>query len=430
MKRRMPVVMAALAVLAIALCSIYHNRPVPRADGALPQEFYIWQRSWGDALHQALETSDLKPAGYVVFGGEVAWKQGDIRVARAQVDYKALKATGLPVGLALRIGPYSGPFEKKGQLAATLVELATSLVKEARQGGIAPTELQLDFDCAESKLDGYRVWVELIAEKVGDVPVIITALPCWLRHRTFRRLVAETDGYILQVHSLVRPASADSPMCLCDPVKSRQWIEQAARIGVPFRVALPTYGYVVAFARTGEFVGLSAEGPALSWPADAQLRSLRADPAAMARLVQDLTRNRPESMQGVIWYRMPTSDDRLNWSAATLRAVMEGREPRAELTARVRRTKEGLAELDLVNSGDDGASLDVTVSAKWQGARLVAADSIGGFRVADVSCGEVRMQAGRLTRLEQIPPGGQRQVGWLRLSENTEVEADAAPAHP
>jgi hypothetical protein len=45
---------------------------------------------------------------------------------------------------------------------------------------IVPRELQIDFDCAESKLDGYQVWVEAIKYKISPVPVTITALPSWL----------------------------------------------------------------------------------------------------------------------------------------------------------------------------------------------------------------------------------------------------------
>jgi hypothetical protein len=42
---------------------------------------------------------------------------------------------------------------------------------------------------------------------------------------------------------------------------------------VPFRVALPTYGYVLAFDRNDKFIRLSAEGPAKEWPDGAQLRA-------------------------------------------------------------------------------------------------------------------------------------------------------------
>jgi hypothetical protein len=58
--------------------------------------------------------------------------------------------------VALRVGTYAGPFDEHGEVAAPLADLAAALVKEAGQ----PTELQIDFDCAAGKLDGYRNWVQ------------------------------------------------------------------------------------------------------------------------------------------------------------------------------------------------------------------------------------------------------------------------------
>ena len=64
---------------------------------------------------------------------------------------------------------------------------------------------------------------------------------------------------MLQVHSLERPKNFDAPFTLCDANAARRAVTWAAKIGVPFRVTLPTYGYLVAFAPGGQFVGLSAE---------------------------------------------------------------------------------------------------------------------------------------------------------------------------
>src|SRR2546422_1012672 len=137
----------------------------------------------------------------------------------------ALRAAKRPIGLALRIGAYPGPFDCNGEVTALLVEQASSLIAEGQANQLQAGELQIDFDCAESKLDGYRVWVEAIRRKIAPVPLTITVLSSWLNQASFKRLIAGTDGYVLQVHSFQRPMDADAPFTLCDPVAARRAVE-------------------------------------------------------------------------------------------------------------------------------------------------------------------------------------------------------------
>src|SRR4029077_10218524 len=124
------------------------------------------------------------------------------------------------------------------------------------------------------------------------------------------------------VHSLERPRSLNSPFTLCDPAAARRAVERAADFGIPFRVALPTYGYRIAFDAAGRFVGLSAEGPARSWPTGVQEREVRADPIQLAQLTQFWTTNHPPAMRGLIWYRLLITNDILNWRWPTLSAIV------------------------------------------------------------------------------------------------------------
>jgi len=248
-----------------------------------------------------------------------------------ETDYACLREAAVPVGLALRIGPYSGSFAETGEPVDSLAALAAERLGQATTGGLVPCELQLDFDCATSKLDGYRLWVNSIRRRIAPIPLVITALPSWLSSSAFKRLAAATDGLVLQVHSLERPRGPDQSMTLCDPDAARRAVERAGRIGVSFRVALATYGYFVAFDQQGQLVGLQADGPALTWPADAQVRVLQSDPVATADLVRGWSADRPANMLGLIWYRLPTDADTLNWRWPTLVAVMAGRAPQGKL---------------------------------------------------------------------------------------------------
>ena len=182
-----------------------------RADGALTQEAYVWQRSWTEPVRESVTQHATNFTSLVVLAAEVTWRNEKPEVTRVAVDYAALAKTRMPVGLALRIGPYLGPFTTNDATTTFLTTLAASLVAEARANQVVPRELQIDFDCAESKLDGYRVWVEAIKRKVSPVPVTITALPSWLDAAAFPGLAQSASNYVLQVHSLARPKNFNAP---------------------------------------------------------------------------------------------------------------------------------------------------------------------------------------------------------------------------
>jgi len=393
-----------------------------QSSAPLPQQVYVWQRDWSGPVRAAVAQHATNFESVIALAAEVSWRGGNPELARVPLDYAALADAKTPVGLALRIGPWPGPFATNDPPAALLMSLAAALVAEARGKGVISCELQIDFDCAQSKLDGYRLWVQAIRRKVLPTPVAITALPSWLNEPSFPALAGAADGYVLQVHSLERPASIDAPFTLCDPEAARRAVERAGKIGAPFRVALPTYGYLLAFDAAGRFTGLSAEGPARDWPAGAQLREARTDPEAIAQLVATWNAGRPAAMRGIIWYRLPVEGDTLNLRWPTLAAMMAGRVPRADARAESRRVEPGLVEISLVNNGELDLSSRLAVEVRWQNARLVAGDGSSGFDLADGGPSAVQFQT--MSKTHRLPAGEKQVIGWLRLSEDREVQVE------
>ena len=421
----------AIGFALFALCassarsSPARERQPSRAVGTLHHEAYVWQRAWTTPVRDAVEDHARQFSGLTVLNAEVSWNDRQPQVIRVPLDYSTLTNAGCPVGLALRIGAYAGPFSTNDRTADYLAELAVSLIAEAKANCLAVRELQIDFDCAESRLDGYRAWVEAMRRRAAPVPVTITALPSWLEQASFRRLVAAADGYVLQVHSLERPRRIDSPLILCDRSAARRAVERAGQLQIPFRVALPTYGYVIAFDVGGGFVGLSAEGPGKNWPAGVRIRESRANPIEMARLVQTWITNRPAALRGVLWYRLPIATDVLNWRWPTLAAIMDGHTPRESFRAEPRRVEPGLIEISLVNDAELDISSRLAVEVRWSresGARLVAGDGLGGFELLDGGPSSMKFQS--KMPLWRLPAGEQQVLGWLRLSEDREVQVE------
>ena len=389
----------------------------------MQNDAYVWQRAWTEAVRDAVVDYGTNFTELIVLNAEVNWKTGRPQVVRIPLDAATLAKAGARVGLALRIGPYTGPFKAEDAAARFLSDLASSLLADAATNRLSVSELQIDFDCAESKLDGYAVWVEAIRRKVKSVPVTITALPVWLKHAAaFKRLVAATDGYVLQVHSLERPKGINSAFKLCEPAEALHAAEKAGRLGRPFRIALPTYGYLVAFDRAGRFIGLSAEGPQATWPDGVQFRQVGADPAVMARLIQSWTKTRPPALTGVIWYRLPIGQEQLNWCWPTLSAVMSGAAPQAEVRAELRHPEPALVEVDLFNSGTADFSQPAQVKLHWSQGRLLAADGLQGFETADAGVNTVQFQSQE--SIQRLEPGERRTIGWVRLDKDTEVEIE------
>jgi len=345
MKARSVIFSTLLIAVSLTAAWLLVFQPVPHVSGRFRHEAYVWQRAWTEPVRKVVFHQATNFSALCMLKAEIAWKDKRPHVARVPLDYpflsKVISKAALPtgnaelpvnqdaqqraptVGIALRIGPYSGPFTTNDPITLFLVALASSLVAEARSNHFNLGELQIDFDCAESKLYGYRVWVETIQRSVAPLPVTITALPSWLDSQGFKRLVAVATNYVLQVHSVERPKDIHASFTLCDPRAARRAVERAGRIGVPFRVALPTYGYTLAFDSSGKFIGFSAEGPRPNWPTNARLQEIRSDPIELGMLVKQWTTSRPAAMRGVIWYRLPVSTDNLNWRWPTLREIID-----------------------------------------------------------------------------------------------------------
>ena len=386
---------------------------------ALTQEVYVWQRQFSPAVYRAVESVRGDVDGIAILAAEVSWEKSGPRLFRSKVDYAALAAAGSRVGLVLRIGPYAGPFRSDDEAAHYLDGVVRSLLNAARTGGLEPAELQIDFDCASAKLEGYRLWIGSLRHAAGSVKIIFTALPDWLGREDFSALAHAADGYILQVHSLDKPAGPDEEFQLCDPARAWAWIARAERIGVPFRVALPTYGYRLAFDAAGGFIALSAEGPPVVWPADFRLRTVRTDAVTVGALARKLADAALVGCTGIIWFRLPVAGDRLNWDITTLKVVLRGKTPASCLTAEVIWSAEGLAEVRLVNRGEQDESLPSEVTARWTDeSRVVAADGLGGYaplaeRARD---GVIVLAAKHALAEERIAPGRVRKIGWIRFS--------------
>ncbi|MBL9137561.1 MAG: DUF3142 domain-containing protein [Verrucomicrobiales bacterium] len=392
---------------------------VSRTSDSPTQDAYVWQRDWSADVVRAVRDQGPSLNRLVVLAAEMRWRSGHLEITRVAVPWEVLSTMDRPIGVAIRMGTYSGPFSTDGGVANGLRTVARGILDAARSNQVAVAELQLDFDCADRLLNGYRVWVEMLRREVQPVPLIITGLPSWLDQESFGSLARAADGFVLQVHSLERPRGPDDPAAvLCDPKRAQRSVEKAAQLGVPFRVALPTYSYRLAFDAQGRFLGAAAEGPPSTSAEGAVSRILAADPQAMADLVARWRMDRPASMTGILWYRLPVAGDQWNWRWRTLESVMAGCPPRDKVRATLAAQGPGLFDVQVVNEGAGDRTGPLAVRVTSAAGIVSGSDAVRGFRVIASAAGELLFTNASC----RLRSGDLAIIGWMRIDAPSSVE--------
>jgi len=391
---------------------------------------YVWQRQPGPEVSAAMAQFAPQLQEICVLAAEISWTTRGSTTVRVPLDFTALAKLGCPVGLAVRIGSSARAPSSEDAEWSHIAAVVTDVVASARAQGLKPAELQVDFDCAESKLAGYRNWLQNLRKSVAGTKVVFTALPAWLKREEFIPLAHAADGFVLQVHSLEKPARADQIPVLCDPVRARAWIHEAEKAGVDFRVALPTHGYVLGFDPAGDYLGLGAEGPAPDWPLGTQVRTVRSDPVAMGTLMRKILAAPTPHLRGIIWFRLPVRGVRLAWNAVTFAAVLRGGIPHTHLTVAVAWVEPGVAEVSLINDGQTTELLPAFIQLRGvTSEKMQAGDGLGGFRL-EMRGSEVQAisRATGVVTDAMIAPGRRKKIAWLRFAHDLPLEALVVPS--
>jgi hypothetical protein len=397
------------------------NRTAPTVSGVLPQRAYLWQRDWTPAVNAAVLEGQKRMDGVILLGAEINWTARKPEVIRTNIYWEMLESHGAPCGIALRIAPYPGPLSSDDTTAKFIVGIAKSLIEVTASHGVALSEFQIDFDCTQKNLRAYRGWLRRVREAIHPLRFVVTTLPSWLDDPEFVPLVREADGYILQVHS-VPISNVNGRSNLCDAQSARAWVKKAARLGLPFSVALPTYRCSAGYDATGKLISVAMDSVQPAWPPGTRVLEFAANADEIAMLVKEWQQTRPPQLHEIIWYRLPVATDIRNWRWTTLSAVMSGRKPLHHLE--VLQQGENPIDLAIVNTGEADEELDSAVTAIWSSAATVTADALTGWTV-DITPGRAifRNTSGHQMRLA---PGGKRQIGWLRYEQPVTLQVKLA----
>jgi hypothetical protein len=390
-----------LAAMLTCLCA----SAVPLSRPVFKQDAYIWQRQWTPALIDAIKTSNDVVNGWRVLAAET---DATGTLHPVQVDWALLGRTGKPITAVVRVDGQLKSWDPDGLIAEIKV-----LVSKLRGAGVPVVGLEMDHDCATSRLPRYVTFMQALRRALPAIHLSITALPAWMESSELDDLLAQTDEVVLQVHAVRDPHSG-----LFDSDIAQRWIERfSTRTHGSFRVALPTYGVRVTWGKRGEIAVVESEMPRFSDGPDAD--ELMASPREVAALLGALRQERLPNLAGVVWFRLPTDADSRAWSLATWRAVVRGELPRPTVSVGLRESATpGMSDVVLDNPDAVDAELPSEVALP---AGCTEADGINGYSL------EQRQAGLSLTRLQPGLLHGhhQRLIGWARCT----VFKEAFDAH-
>ncbi len=382
----------------------------------LPSEVYVWQREWKPQVAESIALSRPWVQAFHLLAAEVRFEKAVMKVTRIRTDKPAL--VGLKTGLVMRIFPSAAKTGWDVASVTSVVNLAQELITGWPAGNVV--ELQLDYDCPDSKLVDYIRLLTEVKAALFPLKVTCTVLPSWLRQKEFSALAAIVPGYVLQVHSLHLPKMQDKAVALVDLAETRNALAQAVTIGVPFRVALPTYSCVVEFDSAGKMREVYAEDVPQALPLQsANYVVLDADAYGMADLVSRWRTEASPLLQSVVWYRLPVAQDRLNWPLDVLAKVAQGESLKRGWLAHCKKQEAGQAEVVIEQAGDAPDDLPTLVTLHWAGPEAVGADALGGYQVVESASGYLSLKLVNPGRMPRVGSGTKRVIGWLRVEGST-----------
>lgn len=392
----------------------------PGLSAQMSQQAYVWQRNWTEPLKSAIHTQRTEVDALTVLCAELH-PADPFGVNVVDLDYEVLKSSGVPVTLALRLN-WNPTIGVEGSFERGFGEKLKRAIAGARHHGLEPAAVEIDFDCPTSKLRLYAEQLRAIRQALDGVPLSITTLPTWMnRPGVFQKLIAEVDHFVLQVHSIKRPDHFDTKVSLCDLEDSLRWTKQAAAYGKPYHVALPTYGYRLAYDESDNLVEVAGEDASSVKDPSWRYRVIRAEPDVMAELVRRLESHRPKNCLGVIWYRLPIGAERLNWDKKTWQLVKRGRGDNQSWRLELVKEGGGLIQLDLVQESAIAIRPPKQLLVSSEGVAPQAWDGQRNYTVKVRPGGGLIWQWPDLMDAPLLPQGTRWTIGWLRLGADAEL---------
>lgn len=195
----------------------------------------------------------------------------------------------------------------------------------ARAAELETGRIQLDVDAPESKIASYGELLKAIRESwpkgARDLYLGATFLPCHLGLKGIEKVLGFVDEPVIQLHGIDPPKDIKDDWHLMERERSFLAVKRAVALHENFKMALPSYAYVLLFGRDGAFSRLFAEGLPVDWSPPPGMKSCLAAPDL--GLVHDILSD--SGKMPVIWFRLPVKgQDRFSLDRETIGLLERG----------------------------------------------------------------------------------------------------------
>lgn len=404
-----PVVLVMCATLISFTCSSCdHEKPsfIEFTSSDIPQEVYVWQRVWTDEVKSAVVTRAPEFDHTVLLAAEISYSGGEWTCQPFQHPLRHAREHSGEFGLAFRIHANAAKSRWSESATERIALFLRTYADDAKS-------IQIDFDCPSKKLADYRKLLTHLKKEFPDKEIEITCLPDWLNYPDFAALVQQTgvSRYIMQVHGV---SGHGKGRALCNPDHAHRTALTCADFGIPYLIALPTYRHAVSYHSNGKISSIASEGRY----EEASYEIAHADPSQLSLLINQWQEKRPTLMKGLIWYRLPVTTDRMNWTWHTLQKVRHGDLVKlAELDFTTTKTDSGLHQLIMTNNSDQRLDWPESIYLSWQGF-CIASFLTDHFVTENFTRSKGVTIHWEKTSPYPIAPGETIDIGSFRFAEN------------
>lgn len=186
---------------------------------------------------------------------------------------------------------------------------------------LPPGEIQLDCDVPESKLLKYGKFLCNLKKKLSNHHFSITILPCHLKHAELRAVTANVIYVVLQLHGLHTPKDLPNRYKLFDIDEAQHAVFLIEKLQIPYKIALPSYAYMIHYHKNGKFRRLSSEATIQHNKAEIKKLSLPTWSEVIAF-------RKANKNVAVIWFRLPYPGDRFALEEDNLKRLENNNLPR------------------------------------------------------------------------------------------------------
>ncbi len=312
----------ALIASSVSMCAL---RVLSADTDPSTNGFYVWQRHWSDKVESAV-CSELETGTHDVYvlGGELDCEGKTVRWREVEVPERIWRHPRVTVVFRLPVQA----LDHAGTVAGAVVSRATAM-------GVC--RVQLDADVPERMNARYAELVEGMRSrwpaKAGALRLGATFLPCHLDLKGVRRVLAAIDEPVIQLHGIDVPKNRTEPWALMKRETVFRALRAARTLDGRFKMALPSYAYVLTFDEDGTFRRLHAEGlpDGFNLP-PGTIRELAAPDLDLLHEIFKSPLRLP-----AIWFRLPVRGvDRWCLARETLSLLERGERPRATVEFVVR----------------------------------------------------------------------------------------------